>query len=118
MKFVKDLCDLAKSKEEVVDFLSSPSFFLPEINAQWIEMLRGAIQVLEFAETSRNAPQNLLAAEAFKRTLSQLLEQALQSFVTVFWNEEAGFLYNAVCDTRSARGASGACPPWDGRRNR
>ncbi len=102
-KFVKDIYDHSISKEDVGALLSSPSFFLPEINAQWIEMLRGAVDVLKFFLTAQHPPDSLIQeARQFEQIISPLLARAKQSFIPVFWNDEAGFLYNAVCDNKCA----------------
>lgn len=92
VKFIKELYDHTKSKGEVETISSSPCFFLPEINAQWITMLAGTLQTIDLVNQSRGGDyfKDLrLEAEA-------VLDNGRKYFKSVFWNESAGYLYNAV----------------------
>jgi len=74
-------CDARNENE-----LNKPKYFLPEINAQWIKMLRSSVN------TCSSNPEN----ENKKDELSALLEKARKNFKKVFWNAEDSFLYNLV----------------------
>lgn len=63
----------------------SPQYYLPEINAQWINVLEGAAQL------AHSCGYSDVEAE-FKG----LYDRASAYYKTVFWNKEKGFLYNAV----------------------
>ena len=74
-------------------FLSSPNFFLPEINAQWITLLKGASSVLTLTKktlSNNNGLSNL------GKVISILLEKATAHFKAFFYNPENQFLYNIV----------------------
>ncbi|RZN37628.1 MAG: hypothetical protein EFT35_05885 [Methanophagales archaeon ANME-1-THS] len=63
--------------------LNKPTFFLPEINAQWITMLRGCVEIARRSKTE-------------EASFSAVLEKARMSFKKVFWDREAESLYNLV----------------------
>jgi hypothetical protein len=70
--------------------LELPHFFLPELNAQWIVMLRHL--------------QNLARRHGMETGLfAALVEKAKRNFKALFWNEHEQFLYNVVA--------------WDGKRD-
>lgn len=74
-------------------FLSSPNFFLPEINAQWITLLKGASSVLTLAKkaiSNNKGPSNL------GKVILRFLEKATAHFKAFFYNPENQFLYNIV----------------------
>jgi len=91
--FVKDLYDRLGDKEKVQVSLSSPDFFLPEVNAQWMTFLRQFLTTLQLLSEEW---QRVAAPE--DRTLEPkvrgLLDKAQNNFRSVFWNEEKGFLFN------------------------
>lgn len=96
-RFVKDLYGLVGDEEKVQQLLSSPAFFLPEINAQWITMLKGAVETLEFV--TAQAPEGGASdapSEKFVEQVRGLLSRAKNSYRSVFWNEQTGFLHNLV----------------------
>ncbi|HEY9721309.1 MAG TPA: hypothetical protein V6D47_04800 [Oscillatoriaceae cyanobacterium] len=62
-----------------------PTAYLPEINAQWLRMLRvGTKLAHRFADA------------ALEDELRQLAELAQESYKPIFWNPHANFLYNIV----------------------
>jgi glycogen debranching enzyme len=103
-RFVKDLYDLIGEKEKVQQLLSSPEFFLPEINAQWITMLKGTVETLDLViahtpeATASDAPPGKFAEQ-----VRMLLSRAKENYRSVFWNERNGFLYNLVYADRKTK---------------
>jgi len=67
-------CDAEDENE-----LKKPKYFFPEINAQWIKMLRSCVNI-----------------SFEKEKYSTLLEKALRNFKKMFWDAEENFLYNIV----------------------
>jgi len=63
------------------DDLNKPTYFLPEINAQWIKMLRSCVN---------------MSSEDKKEKYSALLEKAIINFRTIFWDAKENNLYNVV----------------------
>jgi glycogen debranching enzyme len=63
--------------------LNKPTFFLPEINAQWIKMLSSCIEISRARETN-------------KETFSALLEDAKSNFKAIFWDVHEHKVYNLV----------------------
>jgi len=63
--------------------LNKPKYFLPEINAEWIKMLRHCVRM-----SSEN--------ENKKENFSSLLENAIINVKKVFWDAEENILYNIV----------------------
>jgi glycogen debranching enzyme len=91
VKFIRKLYDHTSGKN-VETISSSPCFFLPEINAQWITMLAGILQTIDLVNQSRGSDYfKDLEFEA-----EALLNNGRKHFKSVFWNESAGYLYNAV----------------------
>nr|QNO52798.1 hypothetical protein HGGDFBBL_00030 [Methanosarcinales archaeon ANME-1 ERB6] len=76
-------CDAGDENE-----LNKPKYFLPEINAQWIKMLRSCVNMC----SSNSNPEN----ENKKDEYSALLEKARKNFKKVFWDAEENILYNLV----------------------
>ena len=91
-RFVRDLFEIAPDGPALGALLSSPCYFLPEINAQWIVMLRGLLQMIPLAAAEDTMSRNHM--EAFREEVSSILCSAERSFLPVFWNEENGSLYN------------------------
>ncbi len=91
-KFVKDIYDCVADKERVRNHLLSPSFFLPEINAQWITMLKGTVATIDFVEqkTTKNSFPEL------KRNIVNMISQAEKNFKDIFWNNVNSYLFNIV----------------------
>ena len=90
--FLKNLCDQTTTKGSLGAIASSPCFFLPEINAQWITVLDGAIQTIDLInQVSRNVVFDDLRVEA-----EALLSKAKRHFKSLFWNEQSGYLFNVV----------------------
>jgi hypothetical protein len=99
-RFVKDLYDAlgeTADKETVERHLLSPSFFLPEINAQWLRVLAGILAMIDLL--GEGSP----AGEISRERLAGLLAQARRSFKPVFWNADKGFLFNLVDERREIR---------------
>ncbi|HEX4962140.1 MAG TPA: amylo-alpha-1,6-glucosidase, partial [Thermoanaerobaculia bacterium] len=97
-RFVKDLYDALGDKEKVERHLLTPSFFLPEVNAQWLRVLAGVIEMID-----RVAEEGAPGGGISRERLDGLLERARQSFKPLFWNEDQGFLYNLVDEGREIR---------------
>ena len=76
-------CDARDENE-----LNKPKYFLPEINAEWIKMLRSCVNMC----SSNSNPEN----ENKKENFSSLLENAIINFKKVFWDAEENILYNIV----------------------
>ncbi|WP_319576499.1 amylo-alpha-1,6-glucosidase [uncultured Desulfobacter sp.] len=74
-------------------FLSSPNFFLPEINAQWITLLKGASSVLTLTKKTLSNKKGL---SGLGKVISILLEKSTAHFKSFFYNPENKFLYNIV----------------------
>ncbi len=68
------------------DELNKPKYFLPEINAQWIKMLRSCVNMSSFNPEKKNKEEGF----------STLLEKAIRNFKKVFWDAEENILYNIV----------------------
>jgi glycogen debranching enzyme len=97
LPFVKDLYD-AIGGESLVQTTSSPAFFLPEINAQWIVALGGLMELVELA-LSHSGAGEYPAMEDLRRlqaTLQCFIARAKNSYLSIFWAERSSFLFNAV----------------------
>jgi len=79
-------CDLGENE------LNKPKYFLPEINAQWIKMLRSCVNMCLSLTSSNSNPES----ETRESEYSALLEKARKNFKKVFWNAEENILYNLV----------------------
>jgi hypothetical protein len=78
---------------EIYKQVHSPKYFLPEINALWIQALESLIQLL------RNDLPEFISEEDRRHCSEEfelLLTGARSAFKKVFWNEAKGFLYNIV----------------------
>jgi glycogen debranching enzyme len=94
--FVEDLYESLADARQVEWVLSTPSFFMPELNAQWLillNLMRDVFQQIHPTATARRA----------YASLSELIEHARRSYMEIFWNNEVGFLYNLVVEDRSVR---------------
>lgn len=100
--FVKDLYDLMGDQMQVTRSLSSPVFFLPEINAQWITMLKGFLNTIDIvlAAPSLAAWPELLR---LRDDTQVLFYRATNHFKEIFRNPDTGFLYNIVHESKSVR---------------
>jgi len=77
-------CEEIKAENE----LNKPKYFLPEINAQWIKMLRSCVNMCSSNSNHDN--------ENKKKNFFSLLENARKNFKKVFWDAEENILYNIV----------------------
>jgi hypothetical protein len=109
-RLVKDLYDALgdeADKEKVERHLLTPSFFLPEVNAQWLRVLDGVIGMIAMiAMTDRlgeSGGEGSPVGGISRERLGELLAQARRSFKPVFWNADKGFLFNLVDETRQIR---------------
>jgi glycogen debranching enzyme len=93
-QFLKKLCDRTVNKANIEAIASSPSFFLPEINAQWISVLEGTIQMIDLM--TRDRSDSLFAD--LRLGVEAWLTRAKKHFKTVFWNKNNGYLFNAVLE--------------------
>ena len=90
--FLKKLYDQTMSKGSIEVIASSPCFFLPEINAQWITVLDDTIQTIDLVNQDRRSTLfDDLRVEA-----EALLSKAKRHFKSLFWNEQSGYLFNVV----------------------
>ncbi len=92
VKFLETLCRQTTDTEAVA---SSPSFFLPEINAQWISVLDNTVRTIDLIEDRRGA----LLGE-LKTVAELLLSKARKHFKSIFWNENNGYLFNTIFEDR------------------
>jgi glycogen debranching enzyme len=101
-RFVRDLYDRLGDGEKVRATLSSPDFFLPEINAQWITALGLILKSLEVlaGQWKKSGEPGEPALESKVR---DLLSKARKNFMSTFWNADNGFLYSIVYADRSVR---------------
>lgn len=96
-EFVTKLYHHLGNNQPVGTVLSSPCFLLPEINAQWIIMLRGVIWIIDYI-SSECQPSDARGSSLHdvRGTAASLLSRAEHNFLPVFWNDANGFLFNAV----------------------
>jgi glycogen debranching enzyme len=80
---VEDEMEASSRACAVAESLNMPRYYLPEINAQWIAMLRHCVTIANKLGTDPG-------------TFSMHLEQAKASFKTVFWDAAAHLLHNVV----------------------
>lgn len=97
-RFVKDLYDVLGDKGAVELSLRTPSFFLPEVNAQWLRVLSGVLDMARLAAEWDEGAWPMSTVE-----VASLLERARRHFKPVFWNEKKQFLYNLVEEKRRLR---------------
>ena len=83
--------------------LASPHFFLPEINAQWILMLRGTVSTAAFVLEQALDVEEAARFRALQESAGGILDRAEQHFKPVFWNLNSDYLYNAVYGDCSVR---------------
>ncbi len=104
-EFIRKLFDRLQGcfpdKEKFASFLSSPNFYLPEINAQWIVMLRGTLETLDWVAGHRpqqkvELPGQVVAIHDLRAMVEKTLRLAESNFKSVFWNKDYGFVYNVV----------------------
>lgn len=69
-----------------------PTYYLPEVNAQWIRMLGYGRDLL--ADAPPGAGE--LDPVALARELEEVDQRARQTFKPLFWNTGVGYLYNLV----------------------
>jgi hypothetical protein len=96
-QFARTLYTQFPDRNNFRNLLDSPNFFLPEINAQWIIMLKGTIETIDFVlrqQTDQRIDLNTL--ETSKKDIQNILSRAQKNFKPVFWNDSKGFLYNMV----------------------
>jgi hypothetical protein len=110
LRFIQDVYEILGKKDSLSEYLASPNFYLPEINAQWITMLRETIATVDFvigqaAYASAGEKASLDSVESLKELAQKLLSQAEKSFTHIFWNPNNGFLYNMVDANRAVRDA-------------
>lgn len=96
-RFAKDLYDRLGSKQAVETSFATASFFLPEINAQWISVLAGLLGTFDLVAPDGTRPE--------RAEVAALLERAREHFKPLFWNPECDFLFNLVHESRELRDA-------------
>jgi glycogen debranching enzyme len=102
--FVKDLYDEIGNKTMVEGVLSSPCLFLPEVNAQWIVLLRGALETIElFCKQAPDQAAMIHDIGSLRDTVYDILSRAEQHFKVTFWNAGTGFLFNVVHEKGSIK---------------
>jgi hypothetical protein len=103
-RFIKDLCDRFGGAA-LAPMLASPRFLLPEINAQWIIALRGMLALADAAEAAESAPGAAHKHVQLRASARSVLDRAEACYVPTFWNDDTGFLFNAVFEDLSCRDA-------------
>ncbi len=81
-----------------------PTYYLPELNAQWIRMLSYGLELLEDSPGDDSTPARSLATE-----VKAVHQKALQTFKPLFWNPGIGYLYNLVTQQGRADPMVTAC---------
>jgi len=87
-KVQNEKCKVQSAEIKDENELNKPKYFLPEINAEWIKMLRSCVNMC----LANSNPEN----ENKKENFSSLLENAIINFKKVFWDAEENILYNIV----------------------
>jgi hypothetical protein len=100
--FTKKLFELPGNKQAADCVLLAAAFFLPEINAQWLTMLAGIVEILNLLISDADAC-NSEPLKTEKERVIALLSLARRHFKQLFWDEDRGFLYNLVDETGSVR---------------
>lgn len=96
-QFIRDLYNHIDDKNSFGAIMSSSVFFLPEINAQWIIMLRGAIGLVDWLITNcANNKNDFDTFEGARNNISTILSKAERNYKQVFWCNSNSFLYNMV----------------------
>jgi len=100
--FIRRLWNHLERTGDPSSVFGAPHFFLPEINAQWIRMMQGLRWILDrlLSEKKSNS-QDRKAWHDARETVVALLGRAEKNFISVFWNAQAGYLFNAVYEDRS-----------------
>jgi hypothetical protein len=89
---VKDLYDRLGSRAAVEAACSTASFYLPEINAQWIAVLAAGLATCDRLAPGDTPPE--------RTEIAAVLARARENFKPVFWNADRGFLFNLVHESR------------------
>jgi glycogen debranching enzyme len=97
--FLEKLCEQAGGKGNPGVIASSPCFFLPEINAQWINVLAGTIQTIDLLSDQPRRPR----LEELRAEAQACLQAAKKNFKSVFWNKDTGCLFNVVFEDGSIK---------------
>jgi len=95
---VEDMYDAIGDPRQVERLLSSPRFFMPELNAQWLTVLDLMSRLVPMVRRS--------AATFTDRAFGALLDlkdRARRNYLEMFWNDETGFLYNLVFEDGGVR---------------
>jgi hypothetical protein len=96
-RFAKDLYDRLGSKQAVETSFATASFFMPEINAQWISVLAALLGTFDLAAPGGSRPE--------RAEVAALLERAREHFKPLFWNPACDFLFNLVHESRELHDA-------------
>ena len=94
--FLSELWNHVGLDQNLGVWLASPYFFLPEINAEWIIMLRGIASTAKFWLGQSPEAQEASRFRSLHDTVSSISRRAEQSFKSIFWNTTNGYLYNIV----------------------
>ncbi len=100
--FVRALLDHLESPRDPTSVFLSPHFFLPEINAQWISVLKGLVWTTSAVDAGRAV--HCVATSKwypFRETATAFLKQARSNYIATFWNKRIGYLFNAVYEDRA-----------------
>lgn len=92
-QFAIDLFKYLGSEINLGVFLSSPNFYLPEINAQWITVLASTCDVIKLLKDI--SPEECPSTEFEKKMLS-LKKMAVNNYRKVFLNTANNYLFNIV----------------------
>lgn len=103
-RFIHELYNHIQEKDRLGEILALPRFFLPEINAQWIVLLRGALETIDLL-ISQEAVGEAAPGNAFRLRdkIRRILARAERNFEPVFWNTANGFLFNLVYENQAVR---------------
>lgn len=95
--FVQQCFEHIAEPARLGEVLAAPNFYLPEINALWIVMLEGVLEMLGHPGLGSSLGDDAhRSMGGVQDQVARLLARARRSFRRMFWNEEKGFLYNCV----------------------
>ncbi|MFN2285996.1 MAG: amylo-alpha-1,6-glucosidase [Anaerolineae bacterium] len=101
--FIQNVYAQLHDKNALEALFSSSNFYLPEINAQWIVMLQGTRETIDFLLSGSCCDATQVEfLQQLKEQVSEILQHATQHFKSYFWNPE-GFLFNAVYYDKTIR---------------
>ncbi len=94
--FLSELWRHVGLDQDLGTLMASPYFFMPEINAQWIVMLRGLASTAAFLLEQARDPQEASQIRRTQENAGSILARAEQHFKSIFWDADRGYLFNIV----------------------